>query len=954
MRYTVLGRVAAFDGQRALAVGGPQQRRLLAMLLAHRNEFLSPERLVDALWPDGESSSGATRSIHTYISRLRTALGADSIVTLGAAYALCGDETTVDADEFAALIDDAEAVDSERAIAMYDRALALWDGPAYGEFAAEWWALAEATRLEELRLMAVEQRAGALMTLGRHARVVPDLERLVADQPRRERPTILLMQALHGCNRQADALRAFMAFRARLADETGLEPSAEIVALDRAIATGQLRSAGMAGGRVVRGYVVHDVIGEGAFGRVYSARQPGTERDVAIKVMRGQLADEPEFVRRFDIEAQLVARLEHPHIVPLYDYWREPGGAYLVFRLLRGGSAAAALVNDGPWSLERVSRLIEEVGGALVAAHRAGVAHGDVRSRNVLFDDEGNAYLADFGIAERFDGTVQPHANTPSVLSDVYDLGRLLWELLAGAPPLADNGSTAAGAVLQTHASSILGVRDDISAEVDAVIGRATATDPTRRFDSVAALILAWRSAVGRPGGVLTPVGGDRQLTPESVRRRAADEMNVAVASSVNPYKGLRAFEEADAGEFFGRSELADALAELVGERRFVAVVGPSGSGKSSLVRAGLLPRLRSRRRCVIATMVPGEHPLAAMRDALTQVAVRTDDTDDLVDAPRRVAESSESELVLVVDQFEECWSLAAPDEREPFLAVLVASAAASPTLAVRVVVTIRADLYDRPLQHPDVGALVAAATFAVPAMSPAQLHEAIVAPAAALGVAVDDAVSATIIGDLSAEPASLPLLQFALAELYERRQEGRISGLALARLGGVAGAVGRRADELYEALDGPTQRVVRVLFGRLVTPGEGPPDTRRRARLSELSPDVRAVADLYVGARLLVSDRDPATHEPVLEVAHESLIASWTRFARLAGRRPPLARPTAPHRGLGGRLERRRPTRRRRLPRCPPGGRARGAGGARRRVVLARARVPRIQPGGARQGHRS
>ncbi len=126
--------------------------------------------------------------------------------------------------------------------------------------------------------------------------------------------------------------------------------------------------------RLLRGYTVHEVLGEGAFGRVFAATQPGTNREVAIKAIRPDLSNSAEFIQRFEAEAQLVARLEHPHIVPLYDYWREPGGAYLVFRLLLGGTAFAAMVNDGPFSVARVSRVVEEVGSALLAR-----AHG--RSR---------------------------------------------------------------------------------------------------------------------------------------------------------------------------------------------------------------------------------------------------------------------------------------------------------------------------------------------------------------------------------------------------------------------------------------------------------------------------------------------------------------------------------------------------------------------------------------------
>src|SRR5215813_2621847 len=116
--------------------------------------------------------------------------------------------------------------------------------------------------------------------------------------------------------------------------------------------------------RVVRGYELHDCIGTGGFGAVYRASQPVVGREVAIKVIRSDYANQPEFIRRFEIEAQLVARLEHPYIVPLYDYWREPDGAYLVMRYLRGGGLDM-LLHGAPLSVELLDHLLEQIGGAL-------------------------------------------------------------------------------------------------------------------------------------------------------------------------------------------------------------------------------------------------------------------------------------------------------------------------------------------------------------------------------------------------------------------------------------------------------------------------------------------------------------------------------------------------------------------------------------------------------------
>ena len=143
-----------------------------------------------------------------------------------------------DADEFAALVDAAGKALPDVAVERYDEALGLWRGPPYGEFTAEWWALAESTRLDELRVVAQEQRAAAMIAIGHRDRAIPDLETLAVEHPLRERPVILLMQALQATGRDAEALRRCRQFRSRLADETGLEPSSELIALERSVLSG--------------------------------------------------------------------------------------------------------------------------------------------------------------------------------------------------------------------------------------------------------------------------------------------------------------------------------------------------------------------------------------------------------------------------------------------------------------------------------------------------------------------------------------------------------------------------------------------------------------------------------------------------------------------------------------------------------------------------------------------
>ena len=153
----------------------------------------------------------------------------------------------------------------------------------------------------------------------------------------------------------------------------------------------------------IKGYELRETIGGGGFGTVYRAYQPAVQREVAVKVIKPALANDPSFILRFEREARTIARLEHPHIVPLYDYWREPAGAYLVMRFMRGGTLHDWL-SEQPMALPDVLRVLSEVAEALDAAHRKGVVHRDVKPRNVMLDEERRVYLADFGLARYTEG----------------------------------------------------------------------------------------------------------------------------------------------------------------------------------------------------------------------------------------------------------------------------------------------------------------------------------------------------------------------------------------------------------------------------------------------------------------------------------------------------------------------------------------------------------------------
>ena len=842
----------------------------------------------------------------TYVSRLRAVIGPEHLVTRDSGYVLELDGAVYDAALFEAQLAEARRLSGEEAVAVYDAALGLWAGRAFGDDGDEGWLRPIAARLDELRLMAQEERAEQLIECGRHGDAVIDLEGLVAEQPLRERFVALLMRALYLSGRQAEALRAFQRFRDYLADETGLVPSDSLVDLERQVTVGD-PSLAPTSVEAVPGYELADVIGEGAFGSVYRAVQPSVGREVAVKVIRPELADDPGFVQRFEAEAQLVARIEHPHVVPLYDFWRRPGGAFLVFRLLRGGSLADR-ESAGPLGLVEVSRLVEEIGGALTAAHALGVVHRDIKPANVLFDETGNAYLADFGIAslDDPDGTAaaggavdlgsagsplyaspeQVRDRAASPASDQYALGVVVWEALCGRAPFAGSTLTELGRVKFVEPVPALDAGVDGADALGPILAKATAPHPSDRYPSVAEFVLAFTTAAAGPDLARTTGSAAGAAAQRSVTETLA---TVALAG-VNPYKGLRAFQEADAGEFCGRDALVAELVEKVDTSPVVVVVGPSGSGKSSLVHAGVVPELR-RRGALVVSMVPGTDPLVELEAALRRVATVDDEatiaarlgTPGGLTAIARDLAAPGEQLVVVVDQFEELWTLTADTAARDRFAELLAHAAAAPEGGpegrIRIVATLRADQFDLPLQHPALGPVVSASTFAVTPMTAAELQDAIVVPAERVGVRFEPGLVPTMVGDVIAQPGALPLLQFALTELFEQRLHATITTSAYENLGGISGALARRAEDLYEATPADRRDDVRRLFTQLVTPGDDTDDLRRRAPLEELTGIDPAVIDAYRTNRLIVTDHHPVTREPTLEVAHEALLREWPRL---------------------------------------------------------------------------
>lgn len=598
------------------------------------------------------------------------------------------------------------------------------------------------------------------------------------------------------------------------------------------------------------GYEVRDRIGEGGFGTVWRAYQPSVGREVAVKVIRPELASQASFLRRFEGEARTIARLAHPHIVPLIDFWRDTGSAYLVLGLLKGGSLSQAL-DSGEIDDRTARRILAQIGSALDYAHSQGIAHGDLKPANVLLDGAGNAYLADFGIASRM-------WNPDEVSSLSVDSPYRAPEVgLSGPTPLADIYSLGvlAGHLLDGQAAP----------ELATILRRASAHMPGDRYQSAEAFLTELDRVLG-------PI--DSEVSFPTVSR--------------NPYKGLRSFDQADSADFFGRDELIDTLLAAIEVHRFVTVVGPSGSGKSSVVLAGLLPALGrgaidGSAEWIRVHLVPGPDPIDALADSLQTVALRPIQIDEVGDG--RLGSLVDGPLLIVIDQLEEIYTqVSSAEKRRQFIEVIT-DAIHDAANNVRVVATLRADFYDRPLGDPKLGALVRDGLVTVLPPTREELVEMITAPAQAVGLRWEPGLPHRIAEDVAHQPGGLPLLQYALTEMVERRSGDLLTSADYTRVGGTAGALATRAEALYQNLTPSQQESARQILLRLVTVDEDTTDTRRRVRRSELESigiprsDLDSVLDTLIAERLLLADHDPSTRGATVEVAHEALLREWPRL---------------------------------------------------------------------------
>ena len=696
-------------------------------------------------------------------------------------------------------------------------------------------------------------------------------------------------------------------------------------------------------GVLIHQYEIIREIGAGGMGAVYLARDTKLGRKVAIKVLQ---SNHPEITQRFIIEARATARCSHESIVIIYEVGEHGGQPYMVLEFLQGTTLTELVTGGKRLPPARAVELIVPVVKALVVAHEQGIVHRDLKPDNIFVTDSGGIKVLDFGIAKVRDqateatpgqspsqaalripteaqlnasdktGSTGGHSSTTNgganltrvgVImgtmkymspeqwgigveidhrTDIWACGVILYRLLAGKHPLSplQGNQLVVTAMLDKPMPKLREAVSDVPQGLCDIVDRCLQKHKEYRFNDARELL--------------------RALEPFMPGRFSTMQLQL----DESPYAGLSSFQESDAARFFGRSREIAAAVNKIRDRPIMGVVGPSGVGKSSFVRAGLVPALKqSGEQWETLVIRPGRSPLAAIAAMMSPMVSSTstsvvDDIKEQADLARQLAAEpgkmgqvlrsrarrANRKILLFVDQFEELYTLVPdPAERAAFTACL-AGAADDASAPVRVVLSLRSDFLDRVGEDPQLMAEVMQGLFFLTPPGRDGLRDALVQPAEMAGYAFENPeMVEEMLTHLETSPGALPLLQFAASKLWEAKDSTRklLTQNAYNAMGGIGGALASHADSVLAELSQPSQALARQLFLRLITP-ERTRAIVSLAELVELSPgtgDVQRLVDHLSTARLLVSQiaADGSAQGSTVEVVHESLIHSWPALRR-------------------------------------------------------------------------
>ncbi len=618
---------------------------------------------------------------------------------------------------------------------------------------------------------------------------------------------------------------------------------------------GAAREAPVAGD-VIDVFRVTRLVASGAMGEVYLALDERLGRRVALKFVKTGGAD-AKGLQRFHEEARITARFNHPHIVTVYASGEYQGRPWLALEYLDGETLRERL-DRGPLTVPEALRIGRAIADALAEAHRNDVIHADLKPENVLLPRDGRVRVLDFGLSRLAGTDATAASGTPAYMAperwsgspprasiDLWALGVMLHEAIEGERPLSD-GELAQ--LIYTPKPVNLGSRVQ-SASCSSLVSECLRIDPNERPSASDVIARIDRLLSGR----------------ELVEGRS-------------PFRGLEAFSEQDAPDFHGRAQEIDAALERLRTDALVPIVGPSGVGKSSFVFAGVVPRLRESGAWEVVMMRPGRRPWVSLAAALGCEVTELQKPAGLVTELRKKTKSRK--LLLLIDQFEELMTLGDESDRVSLLRAL--ALAASPDEPWRVMVTVRADFFAAFVAVPELTTTLQSVLMLRP-LGRAALEAAVTEPLKRAGHTPDDpSLPSKIAAELEGQSAALPLLQFACQALWERRdaQRKQVLQREYEAMGGAVGALATHAERLVRELLPNERKLTRTLMLRLVNP-DGTRKPRTRAELLQgLAPEASAVLYRLVSERLLVTSTQEENDEPLLELAHESLVTTWPQLS--------------------------------------------------------------------------
>ena len=654
-------------------------------------------------------------------------------------------------------------------------------------------------------------------------------------------------------------------------------------------------------------FKVRNEIATSGFAVVLRAWDEELECFVALKILRRKHAEDEDIQARFLEEARLLRRIRSPYVVTVHDVGRlNDGRPYFVMDYADRGTLAArlkALSGSDTANRQSVMTLVDAIADGLSAIHEAGIVHRDIKPANILYQlvhrgsvspdpsqvepsDPPSSLVAvnerilisDLGIAKDLlkhaaaativGGTPlyqAPEQSDPAAeitpTADIYAVTAMLWHVLTGEQPPAAN------MVKKRLTRLPIAWRE--------VMVQGMALDPEARFNTIE----NWRTTV------------HEALANEAAETQVDAPTEITAFEAQCPYKGLASYQTEDARFFFGREALIDEILQRFKFSRFLVVGGPSGSGKSSVVQAGLIPALKAGAlpesdKWHIVLFTPGRDPIAELYFQVTQNASPGTyplNLDNLIDHPvlaRHLNGKNRSQrpLLLCIDQFEEVFTLSPAEQQAKFISAL--SAMTDPgDSRVRVVIAVRADFYAACAQSPWLAERISDNQVLVGPMTAVEMRRAIIEPTRPVGLQLERGLVDAIIDEAGNEKGSLPLVAHALVETWNRRQGTTLTLEGFRQAGGVAGAISQTADAIYkERFSEIERKATQRLFLRLVTPGEGVPDTRRVLARSEIEHDshpevIQRVVECLTEARLLTVD------DTSIQIAHEALLRTWPRL---------------------------------------------------------------------------